>query len=105
MLKILIFVMLICTSCASNSVEWGPWKVTDIPSDQRIWRYCSADLDGEALHRKGHCYISQECRSYTTIFRNVKTECRNLPLFCAWGDIECMEKNGLFNKIIVNKEK
>ena len=105
MLKILMAIMLLCTSCASMSGDWGPWKITDVSTDKQVWRFCSLDLDGPELARKGFCYISQECRFRKTIFGNEKSECRQAPLFCAWSDMECVDRYGILNKVIVNKEK
>lgn len=105
MFKIILGFTLIMTSCASMSEDWGPWKLAGVSIDDRAWRFCSTDLDGAALNRKGMCYISLECRTRKTIFGNEKKECRNAPLFCAWGDIACMDSYNIFNKIIVNKEK
>lgn len=101
----LLLVLTFLTSCVSMSADWSSWKVEDVAYDKRIWRFCSREKDGEELHRKGFCYVSQECRTRKTILGNEKSECRQLPLFCAWGDIECMDRYNIFNKVIVHKEK
>ena len=92
-------------SCASTSAEWSSWKARDVAQDDQVWRRCSADKDLPARVNKGECYVSQECRTRTPWYSGVKTECRRLDLFCAWGDIECMVKYDTFNNVIVDKER
>jgi len=57
------------------------------------WRVCSKEKDKPELHHKGFCYVDKECKR--VIFRK---KCRNRQLFCAWGDLDCMEKYKLFLK-------
>lgn len=90
-------------SCASISGEWGQWKVIDVAQEKQIWRLCEQGKDGIDKHHKGFCYISQECRKRETILGNERIECRNAPLFCTWGDIDCYLKNGIFNKQLTPK--
>lgn len=94
----------ILVSCASNGGDWGPWRTTDVSSDNRDWRWCKSDKDGEVYDKKGMCYWSQECRFRKTIFGNEKSECRPVLLHCAWGDISCMDKYDIFSKIITSKK-
>ncbi len=106
MRNLFLITLLFLASCATlNAVEWGPWKMSDVESSKRVWRRCDLDHDGEQYARKGECYQSQECRTGTTILRNTRTECRPLILFCAWGDLACMDKYNTMNMVIVNKEK
>lgn len=97
--------MIFMTACASMSSDWGAWKVKDVATEKQDWRFCSLDKDGAEKAKQGMCYISQECHYRKTILGNEKEECRQAPLFCKWGDIECMDRYNIFNKIIVNKEK
>lgn len=106
MMKYILFLVAITIySCASTSAEWSAWKIsTEAQSDQE-WRFCSANLDGPELHRKGMCWEARECRTKNPWYSGEKVQCRDLPLHCKWGDVECMDKNGIFNKVIVDKEK
>ena len=88
-MKLLVLVILISISCASK-----PWKARDVSYETREWRFCLGHKDGPEKHKAGFCYNSQECRE--RFLR--KDECRTLPLFCAWGDIPCMENYKLFDK-------
>lgn len=86
-MKLILLTVIAATltfSCASAT-----WKVQDVSLEKREWRVCSEILDGPEKHQKGFCYISQECK---------KKKCRPLPLFCAWGDIVCMDKWKLLDK-------
>lgn len=99
---ILIFTCLY--SCASISADWGPWQMEDVQSKERVWRFCKEELDGPEFHNKGICYISEECRTKRTILGNDKKECRKLPLFCEWGNVDCLVKYGINNMTISNKK-
>lgn len=103
MRNMILALVFLLNSCSSMSGEWGPWKMKDVSADKRVWRFCSATLDGEANHRKGICYESQECRTRKTIFGNERVECRGLLLFCAWGDVACLDKYEIFEKVILSK--
>lgn len=106
MLKyIMPFMFAFIYSCSSMSSDWSAWKVKDVSQAKQTWRFCHQELDGPTYHRKGMCYISQECRTKNPWYSGEKVECRSLPLFCAWGDIDCMDKNAIFNKVITDKEK
>ena len=104
MFKYLLPIVLAVTySCASTSAEWSSWKIKTAPQEKQIWNFCDARFDGPELHRKGMCWIAKECRTRNPWYSGVKTQCRRLQLFCAWGDLECMDINGIFNKVIIDK--
>jgi len=103
MFKVLIL-SLFLYSCASMSSDWSPWQMDDVDTMSREWHFCNEELDGPELHQKGICYQSEECRTRRTIFGNKKKECRRLPLFCAHGDIECLNKYGINVMTISNKK-
>ena len=84
---IILYLVTVTTSCAS-----AKWKVKDVSLQKRVWRFCSEQYDGQKLHEKGFCYISQEC--------NWRNKCRPLPLFCAWNDISCLKKYKVLQKKI-----
>lgn len=88
---IIVSLLFVFSSCASSARDW---KIHDVSDEKKDWRICSEKYDGPEKNFKGFCYISQEC--YKTVFRNRK--CRPLPLFCAWGDTDCILKYGLDKK-------
>lgn len=94
---------MLLSSCSTLSGDWGEWKIVDVAQDKRQWKFCRAELHGDNYHHKGICYVSQECRYRRTIFRNVKSQCRNKMLFCPWGDVNCMVKYDLLDNIIIEK--
>lgn len=105
-MKILFKILIISlfASCSSlQSKDWSDWKHCGVAKEQERWMFCDALRDGQDRHRKGLCYQSLECRTRETMwpFRNIKTETRVKHLFCAWGDLECMDKHKLWPKIIV----
>lgn len=87
--------LLLSTSCATAS---GEWETVTVSSRDEVWRPCHETLDGPAYHRKGLCFIEEECRKK---FLRAK-ECRpkSPPKFCSWGDLECMDKNKLWDKVL-----
>lgn len=90
--KLILLVSLLLSSCAH-----GDWKNEGVAPEKRKWRFCSAiDLD---MQDKGICYWDLECKRIMLI----KT-CRRIQLFCAWGDLECMESYGIINMIIQTRE-
>jgi len=89
---IVIILSLTFASCAS-----GDWKIKDVAPIKREWRQCDARLDKEKAG-KGFCYISQECKVF--LFE----KCRPLPLFCPWGDLDCLKKNEMDNMVLKTKE-
>lgn len=91
MRKALILILILNISCAAS-----PWKIKDVSLEDRDWRFCSMDKDGPTKHRKGFCYISEECRK--RFMR--KDLCRPLPLFCPWSDLKCMDNYKLWSKRI-----
>ena len=103
MSKLLLITVLLLTSCASISGEWGNWKRAGVAQEKMEWKFCRADLHGQEFHHKGICYMAQQCRYRTTILRNTKSECRNKLIFCGWGDVQCLNDNDIFNNIIINK--
>lgn len=100
---ILIFFISIFYSCSTMSSDWGDWYLQDSPTKDREWHFCIDELDGPELHRKGICYQSKECRDRKTILGNKRTECRRAPLFCPWGDFDCLIKYGINSMSIKNK--
>lgn len=102
---ILILLFAISYSCASTSAEWSAWKPFTEAQEDQDWRFCNASKDGPELHRKGMCWQAQECRTKNPWYSGEKKECRRMTLFCKWGDVDCMDINGIFNKVIVDKEK
>ena len=103
MAKIYLLSVLLLVSCASFSKDWGPWQRAGIAEKEMDWHFCQEELDGPDYHHKGICYVAQECRYRKTVFGNTRSECRNKILFCSWGDIECMQNNRLFGRVITNK--
>lgn len=89
MKNLIALLLLTSVACAAK-----PYKINDVSLAKRSWRFCSAAKDGESLHRKGFCYVSQECRERWLR----KDECRPLPLFCKWGDVSCYDKYELWTK-------
>ena len=85
----LLFILLV----GCSSTEAARWKIEDVALEKRAWRHCEERFDGVEMHRKGFCYISKECKK-----RLIGKKCRRLPLFCAYGDLECFDKYKLFNK-------
>ena len=98
----IILLSFFLASCASTAREWGPWKRCGVAQEKMTWDFCQERLHGNQYHQKGMCYPALECRERRTIFNNPKIEERSIMLFCAWGDIECMNKHGLFQKVISN---
>jgi len=92
MQKLIVLILILNISCAAS-----PWKIKDVSLEKRDWRFCSTDKDGPLKHRKGFCYISERCRKR---FLH-KEECEPLPIFCAWGDIKCMDDYKLWSKRIL----
>lgn len=92
MLKFIISTLLLMaftTSCSSTADARAEWYVKDVAAERRQWRYCSDDKDGEGKNGKGFCYISQKC--IKKFLR--KEKCKNVYMFCAHGDVECLAKN------------
>ena len=100
---LLPLILAVAYSCASISADWSPWKVITVAQRNQVWRFCSADKDGVDFHRKGFCFVAAECRTKNPWYTGAKKECRALRSFCAYGDIECMDLNGLFNKVLVDE--
>lgn len=102
-LLILMLSLSSLTSCASAG-DWGAWSMKDVKPQEREWRICNKEFDGENLHMKGFCYIAKECRTRkTAIFKNEKEECRNLPLHCKWGDLTCLMENNMPSMTLKNR--
>lgn len=102
--KLILILLLLVTSCSTFSRDnWGPWKITSVPLNEKVWKFCRAELHGPVYDRKGHCYIDQECRFRETIFGNEKKECRPKTLFCKWGDVQCLERYNIFFNNIINE--
>ena len=93
---ILISIILVLISCASAN----HWYNVGVSNEKKVWRFCSTQRDGVDKNKKGFCYIDKECKNRFL----QKRKCRQVPLFCAWGDVECMEKYGLFNKVIRSRQ-
>lgn len=88
-------------SCTSAAKDWSDWREESIRIEKRKWDFCHERLHGPEFHMKGFCYVSQECRTRKTIFKNEKKECRKLRLFCKWGDIDCYLKYDILSKRIM----
>lgn len=86
-LCILLFLVLL-SSCSSSAK--ATWYIKDVAKNKRVWRYCSLDLDGPERSGRGFCYISQRC--IDKVFR--KEKCEPVPMFCAYGNNECLRING-----------
>lgn len=102
MIKIIIVFITLLTSCASTKSAWSPWTYEGVSQNKMVWRFCSERLDGPDYHHKGLCYQAQECRTRKFLF-GTKKECRVKVLLCSWGDIECMSKYNLMDRIIINR--
>jgi len=91
-LSILLFLVIV-SSCSA-----AEWKIKDVSDEEKIWRRCHERLDGPENVDKGFCYISQECidKWYK------KEECKRVPLFCAWDDLQCHKKYGLDRKVLAH---
>lgn len=89
----LLILFILFVSCSSSAKEW---KRKDVARNKRVWRFCNELLDGPGKHRKGMCYISQLCKKKSL----GREECKADPFFCAWGNLQCMEKHDIFNKKI-----
>ena len=76
MLRLLIISFLVISCASTNSADWGPWKIKDVATYEREWRFCRKDRDGELYDGKGFCYSSLECRTRRTMLGNVREECR-----------------------------
>lgn len=105
MKALLIIVMAVLYSCASTSAEWSEWKEVGVAQADQDCDWCTARRDGPEYHRKGVCWQSKECRTRNPWYSGEKTECRRKPLFCAHGDLDCMDRYGILNKVIVDKER
>ena len=89
-------VILLISSCATMSSAW----VEESPAkENRSWRFCSKELDGIELDKKGFCYITKECRKKLWWY-----DCRKKQYYCAWGDIDCMQVNDLLGRKIVREQ-
>ena len=103
MFKLLSLLLSLCLySCASVSADWTSWTMSDVPSEERAWRWCSEELDGPVLAGKGWCWQAEECRTKRSILGNDKKECRDLTLHCAHGDVQCFLKYG-YNNMTIRK--
>lgn len=99
-----LFLLILLVSCATQSREWGAWKVVSVPSIEKVWHFCRAELDGPSLDEKGVCYQDQECRyKKKTLFSRRKEECRPKVIFCEWGAVPCLKKYNVFFNKIINK--
>ena len=103
MLKYLMILCMVLTSCASISGEWGAYKRVGVAQSKEVWHFCRKDLHGPELHGTGVCYPAQECRFRKTILGNEKRECRTKMLVCKWGDVTCLQDHNIFNNVILNK--
>ena len=103
MIKSILVLILLFTSCSSMSRSWGEWKVASVPLNEKTWNFCREERDGPELHGKGICFQDQECRYKKTLIGRTKSECRNKVLFCKWGDIPCLKKYNIFFNTIVNE--
>lgn len=104
-MRILILVLMLVCSCATSADrDWGPWKRNGVSTKEMRWHFCREDLDGPELHRKGVCYQSRETRTRKTILGNIRSEHRTVSIFCAWGDVDCLERHDIFHANISNRE-
>ena len=85
-MKFLLLILLLNVSCASSKEH--SWYVKDVSAEERKWHWCHESKDGPDFHAKGVCYSTQKC--YKTLFGE---HCEPDMLFCAHGDIGCLEKN------------
>lgn len=86
-------------SCASADTEW---KVETVSSEKEYWGWCTQDYDPPEFVDKGWCWSYEECRINKKFLRKDVKECRTKWDFCAAGDIDCIKKKHLDDKILVN---
>ncbi len=83
----IILAFLFLTSCASLNAK-AKWYRKDVAMNKWVFRYCSLDKDGQKYAGKGFCRISQLC--IKKFLR--KEKCKPDPMFCEFGDIDCLKK-------------
>lgn len=91
-MKMLIFILIFnISSCASSD-----WYEVGVGPSKQTWRHCS-EIDNE-YYLKGHCYKQKICKG--SIFK----KCKVVTKFCKWGDIDCMRKYKILQKVLVNEK-
>lgn len=91
MILLLAFIFLFNTSCSSSE-----WYEDGVDSSSQTWRHCS-NIDGKYKY-KGHCYKQKYCK------KKLFKKCKIVTKFCPWGDIDCMRKYEIFQKVLVNEK-
>ena len=86
-------------SCASAKEEW---KVETVSQSKEFWGWCESDIDEPQYVDRGWCWTYQECMTKKKFLRKDEKICRTLTKFCAAGDIECIKKNKLDEKILID---
>lgn len=89
-----LLLLALLSSCA-HSAEW---KEVFVDPKEEVWRHCSEERDGPNLAGKGWCWQGLKCKDpwYK------KPTCKPVPYFCAYGDLDCMKKYHLDEKVLVH---
>lgn len=88
-----VLMILMVVSCASAKSEYKPCGVSH---EKKTWRWCDAEKDGNKADM-GLCYWDIYCKK--SFFRIKK---KRVHLFCAHGDLYCMDKYGIDEMKISN---
>jgi hypothetical protein len=100
-MKLINLFLMLSLTLSSSSCSSAEWKRCGVDPKIQSWEWCASSRHGEDKHHKGFCYVTRECKQRNWPLSDLK---RNVILFCAFSDMQCIESNNLFNKRIISVE-